>query len=98
MDIQPVFVDAVTHAVNVLGIDLRKTIDNVKLVPAQSQLNVLGKYPALKTEWFKWHCYTMKRESFEWFVPVGENMDFMAKVSESSGQVYGIPFSATSFW
>ena len=80
MYIQPVFVDSITHAVNVLGIDLRKTIDNVKLVPVYSKSSILGKYPALKTEGFYWDCHRMERESFEWFVAVGEYMDFMARV------------------
>ena len=80
MYIQPVFVDSITHAVNVLRIDLRKTIDNVKLVPAYSKSSILSKYPALKTEGFYWDCHRMERESFEWFVAVGEYMDFMARV------------------
>jgi hypothetical protein len=81
MHIQPVFMDPVTHAVNVLGIDLGKTIDDVKLVPAQSESSVFSKHPALKTEGFYRHCYHMKKESLEWFVAMGENMDFMAKIS-----------------
>ena len=81
MYIQPVFVDSITDAVNVLGIDLRKTIDNVKLVPAQGKSNVFGKYPVLQTKGFERHRHGMKRKSFQRFVAVGENMDFMAKIS-----------------
>ena len=81
MHIQPVFVDSVTHAVNVLGIDLRKTIDNVKLVPAQSKSSVSCEYHALQTEGFEWYRYSMKSDSLERFEVGGENMDFMAKIS-----------------
>ena len=81
MYIQPMFVDSITHAVNVLGIDLRKTIDNVKLVPAYSKSSILSKYPVLKTEGLYRNCYSMERKSFEWFIAVGEYMDFMARVS-----------------
>jgi hypothetical protein len=63
-----------------LRIDLRKTIDNVKLVPVQSKSSIPSKHPALKTEGFYRDCYSMERKSFEWFVAVGEHMDFMAKV------------------
>jgi hypothetical protein len=81
MHIQPVFVDSVTDAVNVLGIDLRKAIDNVKFVPAQSESSVSRKYHALQTKGFERHRHAMKRESFQRFVAVGENMDFMARIS-----------------
>jgi hypothetical protein len=81
MHIQPVFVDSVTHTVNVLGIDLRKTIDNVKLVPAQSQSSVSCEYHALQTKGFELHRYAMKNDSLKRFVAGGENMDFMAKIS-----------------
>jgi hypothetical protein len=81
MYIQPVFVDSITDAINVLGIDLRKTIDNVKLVPAQSESSVSCEYHALQTEGFERHRYPMKSDSLKRFVAVGENMDFMAKIS-----------------
>ncbi len=81
MHLQPVFVDSVTHAVNVLGIDLRKTIDNVKLVPAQSESSVSCEYHALQTKGFERHRYAMKSDSFKRFVAGGENMDFVAKIS-----------------
>ena len=81
MYIQPVFVDSITHAVNVLRIDLRKTIDNVKLVPAQGKSNVFGKYPVLQTKGFERHRYAMKSDSLKRFVAGGENMDCMAKIS-----------------
>ena len=81
MHIQPVFVDSVTHAVNVLGIDLRKPIDNVKLVSTQSESSVSCEYHALQTKGFERHRHAMKRDSFHRFVAVGENMDFMAKIS-----------------
>lgn len=81
MHSQPVFVDSVTHAVNVLGIDLRKTIDNVKLVPTQGKSNVFGEHPVLQTKGFERHLHGMKRDSLHRFVAVGENMDFMARIS-----------------
>ena len=97
-DSEPVFVDSVTQAVDVLWIYLRKTVDNVKLVLAQGKSNVLGECPVLQTKGFKRQCYTMKSDSLKRFVAVGKNMDFMAKISESTGQVHGILFSATSSW
>ena len=75
------FVDSVTQAVDVLWIYLRNTVDNVKLVPAQGTSNVLGEHPVLQTKGFKRHCYAMKSDSFQRFVAVGENMDFMATIS-----------------
>ena len=81
MHIQPVFVDSVTYAVNVLGIYLRKTIDNIKLVPAQSESSVSCKYHALQTKGFEWHLYAMKSDSLNRLVAGGENMDFMAQIS-----------------
>ena len=81
MDIQPVFVDSVTHAVNVLGIVLRKTIDNVLVVFAQSESSVSCEYHALQTNGFERHRYAMTSDSLQRFVAGGENMDFMAKIS-----------------
>ena len=40
---EPVFVDSITQAVDVLWIYLRKAVNNVKLVPAQGKSNVFGK-------------------------------------------------------
>jgi hypothetical protein len=76
-----VFVDSVTQAVDILWIYLRNTVNNVKLIPAQGTSNVFGEYPVLQTKGFERHCHGMKRDSFHRFVAVGENMDFMAKIS-----------------
>ena len=81
MLIQPVFVDSVTHAVNVLGIDLRKPIDNVKLVSTQSESSVSCEYHALQTKGFERHRYAVNSDSFKRFVAAGENMDFIAEIS-----------------
>ena len=81
MYIQPVFVDSITQAVDVLWIYLRNTVNNVKLVPAQSESSVSCEYHALQTEGFERHPYPMKSDSLKRFVAVGENMDFMAKIS-----------------
>ena len=80
-DTKPVFVDSITQAVDVLWIYLRKTINNVKLVPAQGKSNIFGKHPVLQPKGFERHFHRMKRESFQRFVAVGENMDFMANIS-----------------
>jgi hypothetical protein len=76
-----VLVDSIAQAVDVLGIYLRKTIDNVKIVPAQGKLNVFGKYPVLQSGEFYRDLYIMKKNPFQWFIAVGKNMDFMAEIS-----------------
>ena len=81
-------VDTIAQVVDVLWIYLRKAIDNVKVISAQGESNVFGKYPILETKRLNRHCHGMKGKSFQPFVAVGENMDFMAKVSQSSGQVH----------
>ena len=95
---QPVFVDSITQAIDVLRIYLRKTIDDVEPVLAQGKSNVLGKYPILQTKWLKGHRHGMKGESFQGLVAVGENVHFMAKISQSSGQLHSIPFPTAPFW
>ena len=80
-DTKPVFVDSITQAVDVLWIYLRKTVNNVKLVPVQGKSNVFGKYPVLQTKGFEWYRHAMKRKSFQRFVAVGKNMNLMAKIS-----------------
>ena len=49
-DTQPVLVDSITQAVDVLRIYLRKTVNNVKMVSAQGKPNIFGKHPVLQTK------------------------------------------------